>query len=69
MSHIRAKLVDQGEAILYDHGFALPDINTRGRADLDANLENELLGFVLGVIEELDDLDEGQALVIWKEIF
>lgn len=41
----------------------------KGQEDLDCNLEDEVLSFILGVIEKIDNLAEGEALVIWKEIF
>lgn len=41
----------------------------KGSEDLDCNLDDEILSFVLGVIEKIDTLAEGEALVIWKEVF
>lgn len=38
-------------------------------ADLDMNLDDEILDFVLALIEQVNDLREGEALVVWKEIF
>lgn len=37
--------------------------------DLDADLDFEILDFVLGVVDKIRDLGEDEALVIWKEIF
>jgi hypothetical protein len=39
------------------------------RADLDMNLDDEMLDFVLALIAKVNDLPEGEALVVWKEIF
>lgn len=69
MSYIRAKRVGQEEADFYQHGFGLPDIDSQGEFDLDMNLDDEILAFVLRTVAEIDDLREGEALVIYKEIF
>ncbi len=73
MSYIRSKKVDQLEPDVAEHGFALPEIDfeVRGRDDggLDMNLDDEVLQFVLGLIAQVDELGEGEALVVWKEIF
>lgn len=36
---------------------------------LDMNLDDEALPFVQALLGELSELGEGEALVIWKEIF
>lgn len=73
MSYIRAKKVEQQEPATAEYGMALPEIDfeVHGRGDggLDMNLEDEILQFVLALISQVDDLGEGEALVIWKEIF
>lgn len=69
MSYIRAKLVD-----------VLPEETGKGRTVqvvhddlenpvLDMNLDDETLDFVLALIAKVNDLDEGEALVVWKDIF
>lgn len=71
MSYIVARKVEQEEPVAVEHGFTVPEIDFEDRAKntLDRNLDDEILGFVLGLIEQVDDLGEGEALVIWKEIF
>ena len=69
MSYIRAKLVEQEEPAAVDHGFALSEISYEDKPTLDMDLDAEILDFVLGLIEKVNDLAEGEALVVWKEIF
>lgn len=73
MSYIVARKVDQEESDAdgFDYGFRVAPINIedRDKNTLDSNLDDELLGFVLGLIEQVDNLSEGEALVVWKEIF
>lgn len=71
MSYIVARFVEGEEHESIAHGFILPpvDYTDRDKNDLDMNLDNEILSFILGVIKKIDDLSEGQALVIYKEIF
>lgn len=71
MSYIVARVVEQEEPAAVEHGFALPeiDVTERDKNNLDNNLDDEILGFVLGAIGLIDELSEGQALVIYKEIF
>lgn len=70
MSYIRAKLVEQQEPSAVDYGFAIDEIDFEKKPDLDMNLDgDELLSFILAVIAKIDELAEGEALVIWKEIF
>ena len=69
MSYIRAKQVDVEEPVLYEHGLHLPEINSEERPELDMNLDNEILDFVLALIGKVNDLGEGEALVVWKDIF
>lgn len=65
MSYIRASKVEHGDSRLEIN---LPAIQ-RDQADLDMNLDDEILDFVLGLIEQVNELSEGEALVVWKEIF
>jgi hypothetical protein len=74
MSYIIARKVGQmGLDIAddFEHGFRLEpvDIEDRDKNTLDMNLDDEILGFVLGLIDQVDELAEGEALVVWKEIF
>ena len=71
MSYIVARKVEQEAPVGAEYGFALTEIDFGERAKnaLDMNLDDEILAFVLGVVRELDELSEGEALVIWKEIF
>ena len=72
MSYIVARVVEQlQQRAAIDHGFAIDDIEfaDREKNDLDMNLDDEILQFVLGVIDKIDELGEGEALVIYKEIF
>jgi len=70
MSCIRARVAEQQEASAVDHGFAIDEIDFEKKPDLDYELDgDELLPFILAVIAKIDELAEGEALVIWKEIF
>lgn len=71
MSYIVARVVETEEHESIAHGFILPpvDLTERDKNDLDMKLDFEILPFILGVIKKIDDLSEGQALVIYKEIF
>jgi len=71
MSYIVARKVEQEEPAAVEHGFTIPEIDFEDRIKntLDKNLDDEILGFVLGLIKQVDNLAEGEALVIWKEIF
>ncbi len=71
MSYIVARKVDQGEPSGIDYGMALAEINfeERERNALEADMDFEMLRFILGLIEQVDALAEGEALVVWKEIF
>lgn len=69
MSYLRAKKTDQNEPVLVDHGFALHEIDFEEEPTLDADLDSEQLSFVLCLIGLVDQLAEGEALVVWKEIF
>lgn len=62
MSYIRAKLVEvhEGEDVVTAH-LEAPDV--------DYNLDDEILDFVLSVIGKINDLNKGEALVVWKDIF
>lgn len=71
MSYIVARKVDQGEPVAVEHGFALDEIDftDRDKNTLDMNLDDEVLSFIVRLIREVDDLAEGEALVIYKEVF
>ena len=73
MSYIRSKVVDQVESDAdtdgFEHGFRLDPINLEDREGLDADLDFEILNFILGLVAQVEQLREGEALVIWKEIF
>lgn len=71
MSYIVARKIDQGEPVAVEHGFALPEVDFRDRVanTLDMNLDDEMLSFVIQLIAEVDNLCEGEALVVYKEIF
>lgn len=69
MSYIRAKRMDQEEPVTVEHGFHLQEVSFDDRPDLDMNLDDEMLDFVLNLIAQVNDLSEGEALVVWKEIF
>lgn len=69
MSYIRAKLIEQEEPVTVEHGFHLPEIDSEESPDLDMNLDDEILSFVLALIAKVNDLSEGEALVVWKDIF
>lgn len=69
MSYLRAKKIDQEEPVTVEHGFHLPEIDFEDRPTLDADMLDEQLSFVLGLIAQVNELSEGEALVVWKEIF
>lgn len=69
MSYLRANKVDQEESAITDEGFSLPDVVFAERPTIDCNLDDEQLDFVLALIKEVNELREGEALVVWKEIF
>jgi hypothetical protein len=69
VSYIRAKLVEQEDPAAVDHGFAVPEIDFEQKPTIDCNLDDEILDFVLDLIAKVNDLGEGEALVVWKEIF
>lgn len=69
MSYIRAKLMEQEDPATVGHGFSLPEISFEDRPELDMNLDDEMLDFVLALIAKVNDLAENEALVVWKEIF
>lgn len=68
MSYIRAMKVDQRDSVL-DYGFALNDISFEDRPDIDNDLNDEMAKFITSLIAAVDNLAEGEALVVWKEIF
>jgi hypothetical protein len=71
MSYIVARKIDQEEPVAVEHGFAVSEIDfeDREKNTLDLNMDDEILDFVLGLIEQVNELAEGEALVVWKEIF
>lgn len=62
MSYIRAKLADIDE----DQNVVAVELE---RPSMEANLDDEILDFDLELINEVNNLREGEALVVWKEIF
>ena len=69
MSYIRAKKVEQEEPVTVEYGFHLQEVDFEAKPTLDRSLDDEQLDFVLALIEQVNDLAEGEALVVWKEIF
>lgn len=71
MSYIVARVVEQEEPLEGVHGFSLPDVEftERDKNTLDHNLDDEVLSFIVGLIAEVDQLAEGEAIVVYKEIF
>lgn len=66
MSYIRAqKLGEPSSEIAKDEAMAV----SGNRPELDMNLDDEILDFVLALIGKVNALREGEALVVWKEIF
>lgn len=72
VSYIRAKKVEIEEGVVSRDGLVsleLPDHDEAGsEMELDLNLDDEILSFVLGLVGELEDLREGEALVVWKVV-
>lgn len=73
MSYIRAKKVDVEEGAVSRDGavhLELPDHDEAGEEmELDLNLDDEVLDFVLGLINEVNELAQDEALVVWKVVF
>ncbi len=71
MSYIVARRVDQQEPATAEYGMSIEEIDfeDRGKNALDKNLDDEILDFILGLISQVNELSEGEALVVWKEIF
>lgn len=65
MSYIRAKQVDIND----NDDIGVLTAGVLGSPDLDMNLDDETLDFILALISKVNDLGEDQALVVWKEIF
>ena len=63
MSYIRGNKVNRHSTV------PLVDTTYVASPDIDANLDDEVLDFVLELISEVNNLREGEALVVWKEIF
>lgn len=70
MSYYVARKVDQEEPATAEHGMSLPEIDfeDRDKNTIDLN-EDEVLDFVLSLVARFDELAEGEALVVWKEVF
>lgn len=68
MSYIRAEKVtpDEGPDTAMDIRVYREGDHT---LDADMDFDFEVLNFVLGLIAEVDKLDEGEALVVWKQVF
>lgn len=65
MSYIRANKVRlEGDSERKD-----VRIYPQSDSTLNSDMDFEMLNFVLEVIGQIDSLEEGEALVIWKEIF
>jgi hypothetical protein len=73
VSYIRAKKVEIQEGDASHDGavrLELPDHDMAGsEMELDMNLDDEVLDFVLGLINQVNELPEGEALVVWKVVF
>ena len=73
MSYIRAQKVDIEEGAVSRDGavhLELPDHDEAGsEITLDMNMVDDLLSFALRLMGEVDDLGEGEALVVWKVVF
>lgn len=73
MSYIRAKKVEIEEGQVSRDGavhLELPDHDEAGEEmELDLNMDDEILDFVLGLVGEVNELGEGEALVVWKVVF
>lgn len=73
MSYIRAQKVDIEEGAVSRDGavhLELPDHDEAGsEITLDMNMVDDLLSFALLLMGEVDDLGEGEALVVWKVVF
>lgn len=65
MSYIRAKQVTVADGTSID----MITGEVVGQPDLDRNLDDEVLGFVQDLLHRIDELGEGEALVVWKDIF
>lgn len=63
MSYLRANKVDRERTNPFS------DMTHVENPTLDADMDFETLNFVLSLIELVDNLAEGEAIVVWKEIF
>lgn len=63
MSYIRANKVDRERTNPFS------DFTHVENPTLDADLNFEMLDFILDLIAHVNALNEGEALVVWKEIF
>ena len=72
MSYVRAHKVGIEESEGSRDGavhLELPDHDEAGsEITLDLNMDDEILDFVLGLINQVNELREGEALVVWKVI-
>jgi len=64
MSYIRASLVGNRSTTT-----SVGDYTSVDTPELDMNLEDETLHFAWSLLNRIDELGEGEALVVWKEIF
>lgn len=75
MSYIRTAKVDIEEGVASHDGavhLELPDHDEVLEPPLTLDLELDadgVLSFITGLIEQVNELPEGEALVIWKVIF
>lgn len=73
MSYIRAHKVEIEEGAASHDGavhLELPDHDETGVPETDLELDADgALGFISSLIGQVNELGEGEALVIWKVIF
>lgn len=68
MSYIRAQVVDQTEPDNVEYGFDPGEIDFNKKSTLDYDLDFGALAFASDLLDQIENLPEGQAIVIWKEI-
>ena len=73
MSYIRAHKVEIEEGAASHDGavhLELPDCDETGQPGTDLDLDADgVLSFISSLIDQVNELAEGEALVIWKVIF